>query len=258
MQTVTFQSYFDLLFAWTRRTILGRYKQSALGILWAIIQPVAQVLIYTIIFTQIVPIDTDGIPYPVFSFVAMAPWLLFSAGMSDMVASMVINMNLVSKIYFPREILPFAVLIARVLDFAISLIIVAVLLIVYQLPFFIQGWLFIPVLVLIQLLFTAGLGLIGASLNVFYRDSQYIIGLILQIWMYASPIIYPVSKVPEQYQTLYFLNPMAGILQAYRQILLEGVFPGQTLMMAAGVSIVVFIAGLWFFKRTEFQFADVV
>lgn len=258
MQTMTFQSYFNLLYAWTRRTILGRYKQSALGIMWAIIQPVAQVMIYTAIFTLVVPVDTGDIPYPVFSFVAMGPWLLFSAGMSDMVSSMIVNMNLVSKIYFPREILPFAMLIARLLDFSISLVIVAILLVVFRLPFFVQGWLFIPVLVAIQLLFTAGLGLIGASFNVFYRDSQYIIALILQVWFYASPIIYPVTSVPEQYRTLYFLNPMAGILQAYRSILLEGEFPGSSLMLSTVVAIVIFIIGLWFFKRTESQFADVV
>lgn len=261
MQIAQFQSwqiYRDLLITWTRRTVQARYKQSILGILWAIAQPAAQVAIFTLVFVYVIPVDTGDIPYPVFSYVAMTPWVLFSTGLADMVTSLVVNMNLVTKIYFPREILPMASLFARLLDFVIAMSLVVVLLVIYDQPFHLLGWLFVPVIVGVQLLFTLGLGFFGAALNVFYRDVQHIVLLILRLWFYATPIVYPVSQVPERFHTYYFLNPMAGLLESYRSVILFGEFPGGYFITATAVSIVVFVAGFIFFKRTEFQFADVV
>lgn len=251
----------ELLWAWTARTVKARYQQSLLGILWTLAQPIAQVAIFTIIFTRVVPIDTGDIPYPVFNLTAMVPWLFFSAGLSDMVGSLVINMNLVTKIYFPREILPVAAMLARLLDFLISLVVLAALMLLFGMPIHWQGWLLMPFVVLIQALLCAGLGLIGAALNVFYRDIQHVFTLALRIWFYLTPIIYPVDRLqdfPEAIRSIYFLNPMAGVIEAYRALLLEGVLPDSTLATAAGVSLLIFVAGYWFFKRIEFKFADVV
>lgn len=257
----TLHRHFELLWAWTSRTIRGRYQQSALGVLWTIVQPVAQVAIFTVIFTIVLPVDTGDIPYPVFNFVAMSPWLLFTTGVADMVASLVINMNLVTKIYFPREILPIAALLARLLDFAISLGLVLLLIIAYGMPIHVMGWLLLPFVTLILMALALGLGLIGAALNVFYRDIQHVFALAFRIWFYLSPIIYPIERVqqlPEIVQRLYFLNPLVGIFEAYRELLLYGRLPGPSLLTAAAVSLIVLLVGYWFFKRMEFQFADVV
>jgi lipopolysaccharide transport system permease protein len=248
----------ELLLAWIMRTIRARYQQSLLGGLWAIGQPAATVAIFSIVFTRFVPIDTGGPPYVIFSFTAVVPWTFFAAGIVDMVTSLVANMNLVTKIYFPREILPMAALFARGLDFLIGITVLLILLIFYRQPLFLLGLLYLPVIILIQLALALGLGFIGAALNVFYRDIQYLISLIIQIWFYASPIIYPVTRVPESIQPFYFLNPMAGVLEAYRAVLLYERLPGPYLWLSAAVSLTVLAFGYWFFKRVEFQFADVV
>jgi lipopolysaccharide transport system permease protein len=254
----TLHSNRELLKAWTIRTVRARYQQSFLGVLWTIAQPVAQVAIFTIIFTLVIPIDTGNIPYPIFNFAAIAPWLLFSMALTDMVSSLVINMNLVTKIYFPREILPLSMLLARILDFVIGLGILVLLILYFQMSIDWEYWLLLPLVLLVQAMLTIGLGLFGAALNVFYRDIQHVFALVLRIWLYASPIIYPVERIAEQYRALYFLNPMAGILEAYRAVLLRGEMPDSTLLTAAIISAIVFVFGYWFFKRVEFQFADVV
>jgi lipopolysaccharide transport system permease protein len=248
----------DLLFAWTGRTIRGRYQQSVLGGLWAIIQPAATVAIFTIIFTRFVPVNTGDTPYVVFSFVAIVPWTLFSASLTDMSGSLIQNMGLVTKIYFPREAIPIAAMLARLLDFAIAFGLIAILIIYYQIPIFPAGWLLLPVILLIQIALIVGLGLAAAALNIFYRDIQPLLTLGVQIWFYASPIIYPVTLVPERLRPFYFLNPMAGILESYRAVLLYETLPGPYLLTAGAVSFVVFVLGYWFFKRVEFLFADIV
>jgi lipopolysaccharide transport system permease protein len=188
----------------------------------------------------------------------MVPWTLFATSLSDMVNSLVDNMNLVTKIYFPREILPIAAMSARLIDFGIASAVLVVLMILFQVPPFPTGWLYLPLILVIQIALGLGLGLAGAALNVFYRDIKHLIALGLQVWMYASPVIYPSSIVPEQLRPLYFLNPMAGIIEAYRNVLLYGKLPDVYLIWAAGVSFAILLAGYWFFKRVDFQFADVV
>jgi lipopolysaccharide transport system permease protein len=248
----------ELLWAWTVRTVKARYQQSLLGGFWAVLQPAASAIIFSVIFTRFVPIDTHGIPYIVFSYVALVPWTLFSGAVSDMVDSLVSNMNLISKIYFPREVLPVSMGLARLLDFGIAFTILILLMVLYRLPVFTLSWLYLPVIIVVQLIFTLGVGLLGAALNVFYRDMRHLFALTLQLWLYASPIIYPVSAVPEQFRTLYFLNPMAGIITAYREVLLYQQTPGVYFVMATVVSLVVFAASFWFFRRVESRFADVV
>ena len=204
----------DLIYAWMGRTVRGRYQQSLLGWFWAVVQPVATVLIFTIVFTRFVKVDTGDIPYVVFSYVAVVPWTFFASSLTDMAMSLVQNMNLVTKIYFPREALPIAAMLARLLDFGISAVIIALLIVFYRLPLFSHSLLFLPIILLVHVALTAGLGLIAAAGNVFYRDVDPFLRLGLQIWFYASPIIYPTSLVPPNYKGLYFLNPLAGIIES--------------------------------------------
>jgi lipopolysaccharide transport system permease protein len=248
----------ELVWAWTFRIVRARYQQSILGGLWAILQPTATVAIFSVIFTLFIPVDTKGVPYVVFSYVAMVPWTLFSTSISDMTDSLVGNMNLVTKIYFPREVLPIASLLARVIDYLIAFAVVVVLIAYYRLPVAPLGWLYIPVILATQVALALGLGLIGAALNVFYRDIRLIIGLALQMWFYASPIIYPVTSVPERLRAFYYLNPMAGIIEAYRAVILHQVLPDTSLLLSAGVAVLLLVVGYGFFKRVEPQYADVV
>jgi lipopolysaccharide transport system permease protein len=248
----------ELLWAWTVRTVKARYQQSLLGSAWAVVQPAAAAIIFSVIFTYFVPIDTQGAPYLVFSYTALVPWMLFTGTIMDMLESLVGNMNLISKIYFPREVLPAAVALARLLDFAIAFAILMLLLLLYRFPVFTPAWLYLPAILLVQTMFTLGLGLAGAALNVFYRDMRHLFALGLQLWMYASPVIYPVSAVPEQWRALYFLNPMAGILAAYRDVMLTQQAPGPYFMVAATLALFALFAGYSFFRKVERRFADVV
>jgi lipopolysaccharide transport system permease protein len=248
----------DLIWAWTVRTLRGRYQQSALGWFWAIVQPLATVAIFAVVFTRIVPVDTGGVPYILFSYTAVVPWTLLAASLADMAMSLVQNMNLVGKIYFPREALPIAALLARLADFGISFVLLIILVMIYRVPVSPLGLLYLPLILLIQLALILGLGIGSAALNVFYRDVDPLLKLIIQIWFYASPILYPVSLVPEKWQWLYFLNPMAGIITAYRDVLIYGRLPGYYLIPAAIVSLFILVVGYWFFKRVEFQFADII
>lgn len=261
MRTVAFRTLYthrDLLIAWTLRTIRARYQQSILGGLWAIFQPAATVAVFTVIFTRFIPVDTGSVPYVVFSYTAMVPWLLFSTSMSDMVESLVVNRNLVSKIYFPREILVIAAMLARLLDFGIAFGVLLLLMLYYRMLPFALGWLYLPVILATQLALALGLGLAGAALNVFYRDFKHLFALGLQLWLYATPIIYPVSLVPERLRPFYYLNPMAGVIEAYRAVLLYEAWPGSYLFTSALTAFTVLVVGYWLFKRVEPQFADVV
>ena len=248
----------DLLWSWTMRNIRARYQQSALGWLWAVIQPIATVVIFTIIFTLIVPVDTGDTPYQVFSYIAIVPWTFLASSLSDMSGTIVANMSLVTKIYFPREILPIAAMLARLMDFGVAAALLLILMLYYQMPFYITSFLYLPIILAIQVLLILGLGLATAAVNVFYRDVQSLLALILQLWFYLSPIIYPVSMVPTNLQIFYYLNPMAGLLEAYRAVFLYGQAPGYYLLLSALVSSIVFIFGFWLFKRVEFLFADIV
>ncbi len=248
----------DLLWEWTARNVRARYQQSALGWLWAVIQPAAQVALFTFIFTLIVPVDTGQVPYAVFSYVAMVPWTFLASSLTDMSDSLVSNMSLVTKIYFPREALPVAAMFARLMDFGVAAGLLVILMIIFRVPCFPVGWLFLPLILAVQMALVLGLGLGLAALNVFFRDVRSLLILGLQLWFYASPIIYPTTMVPESLRPLYHLNPMAGILEAYRAVLLFGQLPDFHLAWSAAMSLALLVIGYWFFKRLEFRFADIV
>ncbi len=248
----------ELLVAWTVRTIRARYQQSLLGWFWAIVQPAASVAIYSLVFTLVVPVQTGGFPYPVFSYIAVVPWTLLSTSLTDMTGSLVGNIALVQKIYFPRQILAISAMAARLMDFGVAASLLVILMLAYHSPFFLSALIYLPLILIVQLMLTTGLGLACAALNVFYRDVQTVLILVLQLWFYASPVIYPVSLVPERYTWIYYLNPMAGILQAYRDTLLTGAAPGLYLLPAALISLLLLLSGHWIFRRYEPLFADII
>lgn len=255
---ISFLNYRELLFAWTSRIIRARYQQSILGGLWAILQPIATVLIFTVVFSYFLKVDTGKVPYIVFSYTAMVPWLFFSTSINEMVESIVSNMNLVAKIYFPREILVFSTLLARLVDFLIAFILLIILIIIYKVPVNLPVWLFIPVILICQIFLALGIGFFASSINVFFRDIKHVFTLIMQLWLYATPIIYPISIVPERIKSIYFLNPMVGIIEGYRAILLYGKMPDISFVFSLIISVVILLLGYTFFKKIEFRFADII
>ncbi|RIK30590.1 MAG: phosphate ABC transporter permease [Anaerolineae bacterium] len=248
----------DLLFTWTYRIIRGRYQQSVLGGLWAIIVPAASTVIFSIIFTLFVPVDTGETPYLIFSYAAMVPWTLFSSSIGDMVESLTSNINLVSKIYFPREILPISALLARLVDAGISFILLIMLMLYYRVVVNPMELFYFPIILAVQCCLSLGIGFFGSALHVFYRDMRPVIILGLQLWFYASPVIYPLSAVPNSLKSLYSLNPMVGVIESFRAIMLSQQISGSVIVPAALLAVLILIFGYWFFKRAEFQFADVI
>ncbi|MCC7176499.1 MAG: ABC transporter permease [Bryobacterales bacterium] len=248
----------ELLFAWTMRNVRARYQQSILGWLWAIIQPAMQAAVLTVIFTFFVPVNTDKTPYILFAYVATTPWTFFASSLTDMTSSIVTNMSLVTKIYFPRETLPAAAMLARLIDLAVAAGLLVPLMLYFGVAVTPALLLYIPAILGIQLMLTMGIGLACAAANVFYRDVQSFLTLGIQIWFYASPVIYPLATVPERFRGLYFLNPMAGIIESYRRVLLYGQAPGRELLVAAGLSLGALVAGYIFFRWSERLFADIV
>jgi lipopolysaccharide transport system permease protein len=248
----------DLLFTWTLREIQVRYKQSVVGVLWALLQPLALMSVFTVVFSVLARVPTDGVPYPVFSYAALLPWTFFSASITFGVPSLVNNMNLVTKIYFPREILPIASVAAALFDLCVAAPLFAAMIALYDVR---VSWviLWTPLLLLVQVLLTLGVVLLLSAVNVFYRDVRFVLPLLVQVWMYASPIIYPVSLVPASYRLLYMLNPMAGLLDSYRRVLVLRQPPvwGYLGLSAAG-ALLAFTVGYAFFKRSEAAFADVI
>lgn len=251
-------SHRDLLVSWTIRDIKVRYKQSFLGAAWAILQPLSATLIFTLIFSRFVRVSTDGIPYPIFYYAALLPWTFCSTAISLGVTSLVNNMNLVTKIYFPREILPLATILASLVDFMIASLIFVGMLIFYGIPLK-PSFVTLPLVLFVQLALVTGVVLLASTLTVFYRDIRFVVPLGLQLWMYLTPIIYPLSMVPERFRSLYMLNPMAGVIDSYRRVILQGEWPQMSyLLLAAAVSIVLLLGAYSFFKRAEGVFADII
>jgi lipopolysaccharide transport system permease protein len=250
----------ELIGMWAFREIRVRYKQSLLGAAWAVMQPLAMMLMFTFVFSKIARIPTEQ-PYPIFSYTALLPWMLFATSLSFGVNSLINNMNLVTKTYFPREVLPIGVIGAALFDFLISSSIFVLLMIYYHIPVTIH-FLWIPVFLVIQIFLMLGIMFIGSALTVFYRDVRFVVPLAIQLWMYATPIIYPIELVDEnlpQFRTLYALNPMVGIVESYRNVILRGVPPNVSdLGLAALVSVVLFIVGYIIFKRLEVLFNDLI
>lgn len=248
----------NLLWVWTVREIRVRYKQSYLGVIWAILQPLVLMVVFSLVFSLFARVPTGDIPYPIFSYTALLPWTLLTTAITSGVPSLINNLNLVVKTYFPREILPIGVIGASLFDFLVASSIFVVLMVYYRIQItWTIAWL--PLVLIIQLVLALGIALMGSSLLVLYRDVRFIVPLGLQVWLYLTPVIYPVTVVPEKYLPLYMLNPMAGIITAYRQIILFGESPTWTYLAISGVeAALIFFIGYWVFKKLEVSFADII
>jgi lipopolysaccharide transport system permease protein len=250
--------YRELLYFLIKRDIKVRYKQTVLGGLWAIIQPVFSMIVFTIFFGKLAKIPSDNIPYPIFVYIGLLPWTYFSNALSASGTSLVGSANLITKIYFPRLIIPASAALGGLLDFFIAMLVLGGLMIFYQIGPGL-GILLFPFLIALTFLCALGVGLWLSALNVQYRDIRYVIPFLIQIWMFLSPVIYPVSLVKGKYQLLLSLNPMGGVISAYRSSLL-GHQPIDWLLLSisSGIIILIFLSGLYYFRRMERTFADIV
>lgn len=249
--------YRELIYSFVSRDVKIRYKQTALGFLWAIIQPLFMMIIFTLFFGGFAKIPSDGVPYPLFSFAALLPWTLFSEGLTRSTTSMVSNAGIMTKVYFPRLVMPISGILSPLVDFFIAFIILILMMVYYGFVPTIAIVL-LPLFILLALATSLAIGLWLSALNIKYRDFQYTLPFIIQLGLYASPIVYPSSMIPEQFRMLYGLNPMAGVIEGFRWALLGTNPPGAMILISIGVVIILLIGGLFYFKRMEQYFADVV
>lgn len=250
--------YHELMYFLVWRDLKVRYKQTALGVAWAVIQPFLTMVVFTIFFGNLAKVPSDGIPYPIFTFTALLPWQLFSNALTNASNSLVNNRDLVTKVYFPRIILPFSSIIAGLVDFCIAFVVLAGMMVyygtvptvaVFALPFFI----------LLAMISALAVSLWLSALNVQYRDIRHIVPFLTQIWLFVTPIAYPSSLVPEKWRFLYGLNPMAGVVEGFRWALLgKSTLSGPLLLVSSFMVVCLLVGGLVYFRRMERTFADVV
>lgn len=251
-------NYRDLLMLWTLREVRIRYKQSFLGAAWAVLQPLVLMLVFTMVFSVLTRVPTGDVPYPLFCYTALLPWTFLAGAVSFAAPSLINNVSLVSKVYFPREILPIATVGAALVDFLVATGLFVIMLFYYGTPVT-PALLWVPVLLLIQIALTLGAVLFIAALSVRFRDVRFVVPLGLQIWMFASPIIYPGTLVPERLRPFYDLNPMAGIITGYRSAVIHGAVPEPGPLLAASfISLSLLVLGYLYFKRAETVFADII
>jgi lipopolysaccharide transport system permease protein len=249
--------YRELLYFLVWRDIKVRYKQTALGAAWAVLQPVLTMLVFTVFFGRLAKVPSDGIPYPVFVYAALLPWQLFAFALTESANSLVGNQNLIKKVYFPRLVVPLASVLAGLVDFGIAFLVLLALMLYYGIvPTFAIAVL--PLFLLLAVATALSVGLWLSALNVQFRDVRYTIPFLTQFWMFATPVAYPSSLVPERWRAWYGLNPMAGVVEGFRWALLgKSGSPGPLLWVSGLVVVLLLIGGLAYFRRVEATFADV-
>ena len=253
-----FWHYRELLLFLAWRDIKVRYTQTALGAAWAIIQPLLSMIVFTIFFGRLAKVPSDGIPYPLFAYTALVPWQLFAYALTESSNSVVLSERLITKVYFPKLVIPFASVLAGLVDFTIAFSLVIGMMIWYHVT---PTWavLTLPLFVLFTIATALAVGLWLSALNVQYRDVRHTLTFIVQFWLFASPVVYPSTLVPARWRPLYGLNPMAGVIEGFRWALLrKAPPPGPMLAVSILVTVVVLIGGLYYFRRMERTFADVV
>jgi lipopolysaccharide transport system permease protein len=250
--------YRELLLFLVWRDVKVRYKQTVLGAVWAILQPLMTMAIFTVVFSRLAKVPSDGLPYPIFAYTALLPWGYFSQALSRASGSLVGSSHLITKVYFPRLILPLSSAAAPIVDLAIAFLVLGGMMAWYRIA---PGWgiLALPLLLLIAFLTALAVSLWLSALNVRYRDIGHIVPFLIQFWMYASPIAYPASLVPERWRSLYALNPMVGVVEGFRWALLGKEAPDFGIMLVSGLAVLaLLLGGLVYFRRTERTFADLV
>ncbi len=248
----------ELLARMVRREIASRYRQTFLGIAWAFLKPLATVVVFTFIFSMIAGIPGGGLPYPLFFMAGILPWTLFSAAVTTGISSLTSQSNLVARVQFPKEVLPLAAVAASALDFLIALFFLVFMMVHFRVGVT-WGLLYAFPILLIEILLTVGVTLFLSLVNVWYRDITHAAGLMLQLWMYLTPVAYPLGLVPEKYRAVYDLNPMVGIIEGFRSAVIRGEAPEVGLSAVSfGISVFVFLAGYGLFKLCEPRLADVI
>jgi lipopolysaccharide transport system permease protein len=251
--------YRELFYFLAWRDVLVRYKQTVIGILWAVLRPLLTMLVFTFVFSRIAKLPAEGMPYPIMVFAAMLPWQLFATSLTEGSNSLISNANLISKVYFPRLIVPASAVIVSFVDFAISMVLLGILMAIYGVW---SGWtiLMLPVFTLLAMLASAGAGIWLAALNVKYRDFRYVVPFIVQFGLYISPVGFSSNIVPEKWRLLYDVNPMVGVIDGFRWAISNGAtaFPAQSLLLSLVTVSFLLGTGIWYFRKTERTFADVI
>ncbi len=250
--------YRELLYFLVWRDIKVRYKQTVLGAAWAIIQPFFTMIVFSIFFGRLAGIPSDGVPYPIFAYCALLPWQLFSNAMAESGNSLVVNQNLITKVYFPRLVIPMAPVLAGLVDFGIAFLVLLGMMVYYGMAPT-MAVVTLPLFILLAVATALAVGLWLSALNVQYRDVRYTIPFLTQFWLFVTPIAYPSSLVPEKWRVLYGLNPMAGVVEGFRWAMLGTAnAPGPMVAVSVAVVVALLVGGLYYFRRMEKTFADVV
>ena len=249
-------AYRELLYFFVWRDVKIRYKQTAIGVLWVVLQPVLTMLVFTLFFGRLAKLPSDGLPYPVFYFAALVPWTYFAYALQMTTNVVVDNQRLITKVYFPRLILPISSALSGLVDFSIGFVVLAIFTVAYGIrPTLAALWL--PALLTLALFTALGVGLWLSALNALYRDVKYVIPFLIQFWMFASPVAYPSTLVPPRWRWLYGLNPMAGVIDGFRWAITgRGQSPGLLLLASSAVVALIVLGGLFFFNRMESSVAD--
>jgi lipopolysaccharide transport system permease protein len=250
-------AYRELLYFLTWRDVKVRYKQTVLGAAWAIIQPLFTMLIFTLFFGRLAGMPSEGIPYPLFAYAGLLPWTFFANAITSSGNSLVGSANLITKVYFPRMIIPGAAVAAGLVDFALASVLLAGMMVYYQVGIT-RNIVMLPLLVLLTVLLALGVGMWMSALNVKYRDIRYALPFVIQLWMFGSPIIYPATIVPQRWQWVLALNPLTGIIEGFRSALFGRAFDGTALGLAAILTLAILTYAAYDFRRMEKTFADVV
>jgi lipopolysaccharide transport system permease protein len=251
-------TYHELIYFLTWRDIKVRYKQTALGAAWAILQPFFTMLVFSLFFGKLAGMKSDGVPYPIFAFTALVPWTFFAYGLAQASNSIVGSENLIKKVYFPRLIIPLSTVLSGAVDFALAFVVLLGMMLYYGLLPTTQV-LWVPLFVLLTVVTSLGVGLWLSALNVQFRDVRYVIPFLTQFWMFATPIAYPSSLLHEPWRTIYGLNPMVGVVEGFRWALLgSGSAPGPMILVSSLAAVAILLGGAFYFRRMEKNFADIV
>ena len=252
-------AYREVLYFLVWRDLKVRYRQTMMGAGWAIAQPLATAVVFTIFFGKIAKIPSDGVPYPVFTLTGLVPWMFFANGLTQSANSLVANRHLISKIYFPRPLLPLSRVLGVLPDLGLAFLALLGVMWWYGVGHDIASLVWLPAFVLLAMVTSLGVGLWLSALNVKYRDVQHVLPLLVQLWLFASPLAYPSSLLREPWRTIYGLNPMVGVVDGFRWSLLGvGDPPGSTVLASSAAALVILVSGAFFFRRSERHFADIV
>jgi lipopolysaccharide transport system permease protein len=250
-------AYRELLYFLTWRDVKVRYKQTVLGAAWAVLQPFLTMVVFSIFFGQLAKVPSDGVPYPIFSYAALLPWTFFAYALGQSSNSLVGGASLVSKVYFPRLIIPVASVLSGVVDFAIALVMMFALLIYYG-AHPTPAVVFLPAFFLLAMTTALGVGLWLSALNVEYRDVRYVVPFLTQLWLFATPVAYPSSLLQQPWRTIYAINPMVGVVEGFRWALLGSAMPGPMILVSTVAAISLLLSGAFYFRRLERTFADII